>query len=158
VSAAAGEPKPLRPLAEGETEQRWPQFLPDGKHYLYLSLSNRPEQQGIYAASLDSSERKLMVATNANAAYVQPGQLLFMRGDVLMAQPFDLQNLQLRGEPRPVVDHIERMNVTLNQLAGAIFSASPNGVLVWRRGSQSSQSLLQWFDRSGKRLGVVTGR
>ena len=45
VSAAGGNPKPLLPLAEGETAQLWPVFLPDGKHYLYLSLSDRPNQQ-----------------------------------------------------------------------------------------------------------------
>jgi serine/threonine protein kinase/Tol biopolymer transport system component len=153
VAAAGGDPKPLRPLAEGETAQLWPEFLPDGKHYLYLSLSDRPNQQGIYAASLDSSERKFIVATNANAAYVQSGQLLFMRGDVLMAQPFDLRSLTLGREPRPVADHIEIAQNTV--FPNANFSASPNGVLVWHRNSQSSQSLLQWFDRSGKRLGVV---
>jgi serine/threonine protein kinase len=153
VDAATGEPKPLRPLAEGETAQRWPQFLPDGNHYLYLSASNRPGQQGIYAASLDSNERKFIVATDARAAYVRPGQLLFMRGDVLMAQPFDLRNLKLQGEPRRVADHIERMEGH-RELQGAIFSASPNGVLAWRHGN-SPEAVLQWLDRSGKRLGVV---
>jgi Tol biopolymer transport system component len=153
VSAAGGDPKPVLPLAEGETGQLWPEFLPDGKHYLYLSLSNRSNQQGIYVASLDSSERKFVVATNNKAAYVQSGQLLFMRGDVLMAQPFDLRSLTLGGEPRPVADHIEMaQNSTI---PSANFSASPNGVLVWHRNTQSSQSLLQWVDRSGKRLGVV---
>jgi serine/threonine protein kinase len=111
VDSANGKEKPLRPLAEGEIEQRWPQFLPDGNHYLYLSVSNRSDQQGIYVASLDSSERKFIVATNANAAYVQPGQLLYMRGDVLMVQPFNLRNLKLEGEPRRVADNIERMDV-----------------------------------------------
>jgi Tol biopolymer transport system component len=154
VDAANGEPKPLRPLAEGETAQLWPWFLPDGNHYLYLSMSNRPDQQGIYAASLDSSERKFIVAANANAAYVEPGQLLFMRGDVLMAQPFDLRKLKLQGEPRRVADHIERID-TVAPYPGAIFSASPNGVLAWRHGSSSPQSVLQWIDRSGKRLGVL---
>jgi eukaryotic-like serine/threonine-protein kinase len=155
VSAAGGDPKPLRPLAEGETAQVWPRFLPDGKHYLYLSLSNRANQQGIYAASLDSNDRKLIVATNTNAAYLQSGQLLFMRGDVLMAQPFDLQNLTLGGEPRPVADHIELAASLQNGLPLATFAASPSGVLVWRRSSQSTQSSLQWFDRNGKRLGTV---
>ena len=154
VDAANGAPKPLRPLAEDETAQRWPQFLPDGNHFIYLSSSNRPDQQGIYAASLDSSERKLIVATDANAAYVEPGQLLFMRGDVLMAQPFDLRNLKLQGGPRRVADHVERIETAI-QFPGAIFSASPNGVLVWRHGSSSPESVLQWVDRSGKRLGVV---
>jgi eukaryotic-like serine/threonine-protein kinase len=150
VSAAGGDPKLLLPLAEGEIAQMWPEFLPDGKHYLYLSLSNRP---GIYVASLDSSERKFLVASNNNATYVQSGQLLFMRGNVLMAQQFDLRKLTLGGEPRPVADHIDMVQNT--QIPHANFTASPNGVLVWHRNTQSSQSSLQWFDRSGKRLGVV---
>jgi Tol biopolymer transport system component len=154
VDAANGQQKPLRPLAEGETEQRWPLFLPDGNHYLYLSVSNRPGQQGIYAASLESSERKFIVATNANAAYVERGELLFMRGDVLMAQPFNLRNLKLEGEPRRVADHVQGMEAK-GAIPGAIFSASPNGVLAWRHGSNSSESVLQWLDRSGKRLSVV---
>jgi hypothetical protein len=153
VSAAGGDPKPLWPLAEGETAQLWPEFLPDGKHYIYLSLSNRPNLQSIYAASLDSSERKFIVATNANAAYVQSGQLLFMRGNMLMAQQFDLRSLTLGGELRPVADHIEREQNSA--FPSANFSASPSGVLVWHRNTQSFQSSLQWFDRSGKRLGVV---
>jgi eukaryotic-like serine/threonine-protein kinase len=154
VNAAGGEPKPLRSLAEGETSQRWAQFLPDGKHYLYLSISDRPDQQGIYAGSLDSNERKFIVATNAQAVYVEPGQLLFARGDVLMAQPFDLRNLTLQGEPRQVADHIERTDAS-GPVQGAVFSASPNGVIAWRRASQSPGSVLQWVDRRGRKLGIV---
>jgi Tol biopolymer transport system component/predicted Ser/Thr protein kinase len=154
VNAVTGESKPLRSFAEGETAQGWPQFLPDGNHYLYLSLSNRPDQQGIYAGSLDSTERKFIVATNARAAYIEPGQLLFIRGDMLMAQSFDLRNLKLQGEPRRVADHIERMEPR-GPYPGAIFTASPNGVLAWRHGSSSPDSVLQWVDRSGKKLGVV---
>jgi Reverse transcriptase (RNA-dependent DNA polymerase)/WD40-like Beta Propeller Repeat len=96
---------------------------------------------------------KFIVATNANAAFVQSGQLLFMRGNVLMALQFDLRSLTLGGEPRPVADHIEREQNSA--FPSANFSASPGGVLVWHRNTQSSQSSLQWFDRSGKRLGVV---
>jgi Tol biopolymer transport system component len=154
VDAANSEPKPLRSLAEGETLQAWPQFLPDGKHYLYFSSGNQPDQQGIYAASLDSNERKFIVATNGNAAYVQPGQLLFMTGDALMAQPFDLRNLKLQGEPRRVVEQVERMPLGTS-IAAAIFSASPNGVLAWRRRISFSEKTLQWLDGNGKRLGVV---
>ena len=156
VSAAGGDPKPLRPLAEGEIAQVWPEFLPDGKHYLYLSLGNAPYQQGIYVASLDSNERKFIVATDTNAAYLRSGQLLFTRGSVLMAQPLDLQSLTLGGEPRSVADHIERPAGFGNLLPIATFAASPNGVLVWRHGGASSESSsLQWIDRSGKKLGVV---
>jgi Tol biopolymer transport system component/tRNA A-37 threonylcarbamoyl transferase component Bud32 len=159
VSSAGGDPKPLRPFAEGETAQMWPEFLPDGKHYLYLSISGHPDQQGIYAASLDSTDRKFIVATNTKAEYVESGQLLFTRGDVLMAQPFDLRSLTLSGEPRPVADRIEEsasaLNGGMDVFRSASFSASPTGVLVWRRNFQSAQSQLQWFDRSGKKLAVV---
>ena len=71
-----------------------------------------------------------------------------------MAQPFDLRNLTLGGEPRPVADHIETGAAAGTTLPAATFAASPNGVLVWHRVFQSSQSLPQWFDRNGKRLGV----
>jgi Tol biopolymer transport system component/tRNA A-37 threonylcarbamoyl transferase component Bud32 len=155
ISAAGGEAKPLRQLAQGETAQLWPQFLPDGKHYLYLSVGTAPDQQGIYAASLDSNDRKFLVATNTNAAYVQ-GQLLFTRGDVLMAQPFDAGSLKLSGEPRPVADHIETIPlVPRKSVPSATFAASASGVIVWRQATDSSQSSLQWFDRSGKKLDTV---
>jgi hypothetical protein len=153
ISAAGGDAKPLRPLAQGETAQMWPQFFPDGKHYLYLSIGNAPNQQGIYAASLDSNDRTFIVATNTKAAYVQSGQLLFTRGNVLMAQPFDPESLKLSGEPRPVADHIEQSGTSGPvSLSSASFSASPNGVLMWRQATSSPQSSLQWFDRSGRKL------
>jgi hypothetical protein len=54
------------------------------------------------------------------------------------------------------VDHIEGGNNFQDPFSGAIFSASSNGALVWRRGSsQSSASLIQWLNRSGRSLGFV---
>jgi eukaryotic-like serine/threonine-protein kinase len=151
ISAAGGEPKPLGKLDEGELSQRWPRFLPDDKHYLYLSMSSYPDRQGIYAASLDGGPRKMIVKTSTQAAYLQSGHLLFMKEAVLMIQPFDLKSLSLRGEPRPVADRIESMS----GVPGSIFAASPNGTVVWRQGSGITQATLQWFDRSGKKLGSV---
>jgi Tol biopolymer transport system component len=154
VSATGGDPKPLWPLAAGEDAQLWPQFLPDGKHYLYLSVSDQPGKTGIYVNSIDSNDRRFVVATDTNAAYAQ-GQLFFTRGDVLMAQPFDPGTLKLSGDPHPVTDHLERSARFRTSLYIATFSASPNGVLAWRSNTQSSQGSLQWFDRDGKKLAVV---
>lgn len=147
ISAAGGVAKPLS-LAQGETAQRWPEFLPDGKHYLYTSIGAAPYQAGIYAASLDSNDRKFVASQAANsraAAYLQPGQLLYLRGAMLMAQPFDLHSLKLSGEPRPVAE----VDSPIDN-----FAASPNGVIVWRN-IQPLPSALQWFDRSGKKLATV---
>jgi serine/threonine protein kinase len=151
VSASGGVPKPLGALAQGETSQRWPRFLPDGNHFLYLSTNNRPELAGIYVGSLDSPVRKRIIASDANAAYVPSGHLLYMRGNVLMVQPFDVKKLELRGEPRPLADRV----ALLSFFPGAAFSASPNGVLAWRNGTGESNSRLEWFDRNGKKLGNV---
>jgi Tol biopolymer transport system component len=154
VSATGGDPKPLRPLASGETAQFWPEFLPDGKHYLYLSLGKAPYQQGIYVASLDSAsnDRTFLLATTTQAAWLQSGQLLFTRGGVLMAQPFDLSSLKLSGDPRPVADHLQLSPTTLPL---ADFAASPGGVVVWRHSKPASWSFPQWFDRDGKKLAVI---
>jgi Tol biopolymer transport system component len=154
VSATGGDPKPPWPLAAGEDAQLWPQFLPDGKHYLYLSVSDQPGKTGICVNSIDSNDRKFLVATDTNAAYAQ-GQLLFTRGDVLMAQPFDPGTLKLSGDPHPVTDHLERSAGSQSSNHIATFSASPNGVLMWRQSANSSQSSLQWFDRTGKKLAAV---
>jgi hypothetical protein len=154
VSVAGGKVEPVHPLAPGETRQAWPEFLPDGKHYLYLSTGNAPYQQGIYAASLDSNERTFLVATNTNAAYVESGQLLFTRGGTLMAQPFDIASLKLSGAPRRVADHIES-GATRSTLLIATLAASPSGVVVWRNDNRTAPSSLRWFDRNGKELGVV---
>jgi Tol biopolymer transport system component len=148
--AADGGVAKLLPLAQGETAQRWPEFLPDGKHYLYLSVGSAPYQAGIYAASLDSNDRKFLVANNAkaassNAAYLQSGQLLYLRNRILVTQPFDLHSLKLSGEPRPVAEVRAPID---------IFAASPNGVIVWRN-IQPLPFALQWFDRSGKKLATV---
>jgi Tol biopolymer transport system component len=154
VPASGGATKPLWPLAEGETNQIWPQFLPDGKYFMYLSLNKDPNRDGIYVNSIDSNNRQFVVATRTNAVYAQ-GQLLFTRGDVLMAQPFDPGSLKLSGAPRPVADHIELANTnTGRQFSGAFFSASPN-VLVWHRGADASQASLQWFDHTGRKLNTV---
>ena len=120
----------------------------------YLSVGKAPNQQGIYAASLDSNDRTFIVATNTNAAWLQSGQLLFMRGNALMAQPFDIGSLKLSGEPHPVADRIES-GATRSNLPIATFAASPNGVLLWRHDNYNALSSLQWFDRNGKGLGVV---
>ncbi len=145
VSAAGGIAKRL-PLAQGEAAQRWPEFLPDGKHYLYLSVGKAPYQPGIYVASLDSTDRKFLVASEVGAAYLQSGRLLFTRGGMLMSQPFDLHSLKLSGEPQPVAEAHSPVSY---------FATSPTGVVAWRQSPNSSQLLLQWFDRGGKKLGVI---
>jgi Tol biopolymer transport system component len=155
VSARGGEPEPLGALVPGETGRFWPQFLPDGRHYLYLSLAARREDQGIYAGALDSPLRKRIVAAASTAAYSPPGYLVYIRDGALVAQPFDAARLTLSGEPARILDE-EVGEVRLAVAGGAaFFSVSANGVLAWRPGPIGERHQMTWFDRSGRKLGTL---
>jgi Tol biopolymer transport system component len=148
VSARGGEPEPLGTLVGGESARIWPQFLPDGRHYLYLSIAARPEDQGIYVGSLDSDLRKRIVVTEYNAAYSPSGHLLFVKDDALMAQPFDATGLSLSGEPVPVLEQL----ALFKGVPKALYSVSGNGVLAWRPRSTLEPTQLTWFNRLGEKL------
>jgi Tol biopolymer transport system component len=153
VPASGGDVTAAAPLVEGETGRYWPLFLPDGRHYLYLSLNRGREDDGVYAGALGSDLRKRIVATAHNAAYAS-GHLLFMRDDALMAQPFDPDRLELSGQAFTVLEQVTRLSG--NTTAGiAHFSVSTDGVLAWRAGSPAEPRQLTWFDRSGKLLGKL---
>jgi eukaryotic-like serine/threonine-protein kinase len=159
VSAAGGQPSPLTILdsARGEIEHVSPWFLPDGRHFLYLRRSARPQNRGVYVGSLDvkpeEQDSRRLIATAFNAVYVpssgpQPAQLLFQSETKLQAQPFDAGHLRFAGEPVPVTDQVgSYRNI-------GFFSASTNGVLVYKS-EGGGGTVLTWFDRAGKTLGTA---
>lgn len=157
VAAAGGMPTPLTHLDEksGQTTHRYPSFLPDGKHFIFLSDS-RPETPGtddgfaIVGGSLDSKETKVIVASSAPARYASSGELLFLRDHTLVAQPFDAKSLTLSGEAVPVAE-----NVVRTSRFESIFSISDNGLLAFQQGDSGELSQLAWVDREGRDLGTV---
>ena len=78
VSASGGEPRPLTTLDAGRAERshRWPVFLPDGRHFLFVNWSGNPDLSGVYLGSVASSTTTRLAAGATNAAYVEPGYLL----------------------------------------------------------------------------------
>ena len=155
VSASGGSPTPIGGAfpGQGQTSQRWPVFLPDGKHYLFLSaaVTTRNESDGIYVGELDSEERRLVVKTRANAAYAAPGYLLFFRENTIFGQPLDLKTFQLTGEPAALITEPQ----FLPRVLRASFAVSDNGLLLVQQGGNVSLSRLAWFDRKGNEVGVV---
>ena len=75
---------------EGQAGHRFPQFLPDGRRFLFLAQAGQRARGGIYVGSLDSGETVLLLETDVRAQYAPPGYLLFVRGSALMAQTFDV--------------------------------------------------------------------
>ena len=150
LPATGGTPEPLGRRADGELRRSWPQFLPDGRHYLYLSEDLRPERQGIYVAVLGADDRKQIVTTGYNAAFVPPATLLFVRGDELVAQRFDTGRLELSGEPRAVGVQPALNEIAVGSVAGliprAVYAVSSTGVLAWRQRGAASTTSLTWFD------------
>ena len=152
VSASGGPATQITSLdtATNQTSHCWPHFLPDGKHFIYLARNAQQQQSGIYSGALDAKESKLIVNTDAGAAYAAPGYLFFVRGRTLMAQPFDPERFQLNGEPVPIVEQIGYSAAT----ARAFFCVSNNGVLAYR-GNVALNGQLTWYDRGGKQLEKV---
>jgi hypothetical protein len=146
VPENGGEPAPVTKLDDSrEVGHVWPQFLPDGRHFIYLSQGKAPEPSGIYVASLDGEAPKLVVPAQVRAAYAS-GYLLFVRESVLLAQPFDLNRLQLTGEPVRAAEQI-----AANTGSGrAAFAVSESGVLSFRTNANAGFQQLFWFDRNGK--------
>jgi eukaryotic-like serine/threonine-protein kinase len=156
VSSSGGSPLEMTKLDASRSEQshRWPVFLPDGKHFLYLgsNFAGLLENNAIFLGSLDSQERRLLVSTSANAAYAEPGYLVYLRDNkTLVAQPFDRRRYVLSGEPHTLSDEV-LYTPLVNR---AVFSVSSGDILVTQTGRGVSLSQLTWFDRSGKLAGTV---
>jgi serine/threonine protein kinase len=157
IAASGGTPTQITfPDREhAEDSHRWPVFLPDGNHFLYLAmdLSGRKVLSSIYVGALNSNEKHFITHARANAAYSAPGYLLFYRDQTLFTQRFDAKKLELIGEPTPVLTEIEY----LPRIQRAVFASSESGVLVAQRSSgDTGASQLLWFDRKGQQVGVAT--
>ena len=149
VSASGGElNKVLIPDGNKYTTYRWPQFLPDGKHFIYLAANhNAPtaDDTGIFYASLDGKENRRLFHTVSNAIYVS-GYLLFVSDTSLMAQAFDASSGTVSGQPFPVADGVSNDTGIWRLMA----SASDNGVLIYQPGLANKGRRLAWFNPSGK--------
>jgi Tol biopolymer transport system component len=157
VAASGGAPEVLigADPARQERGYGYPQFLPDGKRFIYLLASDNPDTQGVYAASLDDPGNRIqIVRTRAKAIYAPPlaggpGHLLFVRDRALVAQRFDRAALRLDGDPVPIAEDI----ATHAGLHGAAFWSSDNGLLASRSGAALEKVKLTWMSRDGARLG-----
>ncbi len=152
VSAAGGTVTDATKLEPGDNTNRRPSFLPDGVHFLYVAGDGGSSaSKTIRLGSLDGLESsKLIDAADSGAVY-SAGYLLFLRGNVLMAQPFDARRLALSGDAVPVVENVPGGGMATM----GSFSASPQGLLLHGTGSRYISDLT-WFDRKGDRT-VVPG-
>src|SRR4029453_6179317 len=107
--------------------------------------------QGIYVASLDGAPMRRLLDADPATPFYTPNRLLFIRQGTPLAQPFDLDRLELSGNPLPVAEPIAVDPVGL----GAPLSASAAGSLAFRTTPGARRSQLAWFDRKGNQVSTV---
>jgi serine/threonine protein kinase len=92
--------------AHGEIGHLWPQFLPDGAHFIYYVASAHEDVRGIYLSSLNGGKPTKLVATDASGAFGS-GFLLFIRSGALYAQALDIDRGVLTGTPRKIAPQVD---------------------------------------------------
>jgi serine/threonine protein kinase len=157
VPASGGAPVPVTTLdaAAGETNHLWPQFLPDGRQYLFFVSMRQRETSGIYVGSLDAPSRLLLLPEpQLDGQYSMSkyalGYLLFFRGRTLMAQSFDPASLKLSGDAFRVADNIATWGP-----GSSAFSVSNTGVLAFWNGIPPQEKQLTWIRRDGVTAATV---
>jgi eukaryotic-like serine/threonine-protein kinase len=151
VSAFGGNSTPVTTVRSPHTTHRWPYFLDDGKHFVYLAASHGDpigSATAVYFASLDGSiDRKLL--DTATSAIVHAGHLLYVRSNRLLAQRLSAGVLD--GEPVRIRENVLHDPGTWR----SIFSVSNTGLLAYHPTGATLGSHLVWVDRHGMQLGQM---
>jgi serine/threonine-protein kinase len=149
VSAAGGEePEQLTNLEEGELGHRWPEILPGGRTVLFTVDKGQGEANlEIAALNLETGERKLLIPGGSNPHYAATGHIVYGAEGTLRAVPFDLDAVEVKGDPVPVLE-----GVVTETRGSAHFSLAKDGTLVYvpGTGGVGEQLTFVWVDREGQ--------
>ncbi len=154
VPASGGTPVPVTTLdLQQHTTHRWPFFLPDGKHFIYLAANHKEAgaaSDGIYVGSVDGKENRRLMHSSGNAIY-SSGYLLFTQNTDLLAQRFDTSELKLVGEPVRLQQRIFYDTGIWRNL----FSASETGLLLYASASADLSGKVRWISETGQNLATL---
>jgi serine/threonine-protein kinase len=157
VSSRGGTPEVLtKPDSEQEEfSHHLPSLLPGGKNVLFTIMTTGFDFEP-RVAILDGTTRKwhVLLENASDARYIPTGHIAFMRKGTLMAVPFDLGKLAIRGQPVPITPEVMHMlnstSLTYNT-AAAQYAISDSGSLVCATGGiiPNMNTSLVWIDRTG---------
>jgi Tol biopolymer transport system component len=158
LPAGGGDAAPATELDKNKNERshRFPYFLPDGRHYLFLATGADARDRTVYVGDVNSKERRRLPGIAGETKYSSSGHVVFVRDGALMAQPFDLKRLDVAGAPFPVADPFAPPSALTYP-----FSVSMTGTLTYRTNALSSgttsggNGVLAWYGPRGGRLDVA---
>ena len=148
IPASGGTPTPATTLDEknGETAHRFPQFLPDGEHFIYVTLPEKKNGLDTRVGTLDAVPGPVVCTSPLRATYVAPGYLVFFQNQSVMAQRFDSATFKLSGAPQVVRD---LGDATGNYSGSPLVGASDDGTMVQRE-IRSNYTRVNLLDRAGR--------
>jgi len=148
VAAAGGAIQPLTTIGEHEKGHRFPQVLPGSRAALFTIMTSNQkayDDAKIAVVSLATRERRVVLDGGTSARFLATGDLVYLRGATLVAQPFDLTRLEIAGPPAAGVAGIQMQND-----GRALFAAADSGLLAYVRGTpREGRERLVWVDRHG---------
>jgi eukaryotic-like serine/threonine-protein kinase len=148
VPAGGGKPEPVSTLSEGEVAHRWPQVLPGAHAVLFAAFGTQGgiDASNIVAQRLPSGPSKIVLRGGHYARYLRSGHLLYAQGASLFAVPFDVNRLEVTGQPVAVLDGVKVFKVS----GASLFDVSDTGILAYVPGDLiGTDAPMMWMRRDG---------
>jgi serine/threonine protein kinase/Tol biopolymer transport system component len=151
VPAAGGPPVEMTHLrTPGEASHRFPDFLPDGRHFVFF-VAGTANVQAVYVGSLDSKDTRRLLESESAAVFAPPHFVLFSRQENLLAQRLDLKTLQTSGDSFLVAERLSGDEGHLGEIA---VSTSRAGLIAYRAPIIDPRQF-SWFDRAGRKTSTL---
>ena len=152
IPAAGGTPTVAIDLSAESTVVRWPQLLPGGESVIYTAMSGAgADRANVEVQSLAGGNRKVLVNGGTFGRYLRGGYLTYVNQGTLYAVRMTLSPVSVHGAPVPLLD-----DIAYSPLFGyAQADVSRTGMLVYRKGSEGRQSVIDWIDRAGNSTPLI---
>ena len=161
IHETGGSPRQVTQLDVELTENshRGPEFLPDGRRFLFTSRCAERANNALSVASFDSPEVRRLMPAEAAVSYVpsraeRPESLFYYREGALFARPFDADREAFNGEPTLVTEEVHYVAPSI----AAGFRVSGDGSVIVVRPAGGDEAQLTWFRRDGEAVGSVGPR
>ena len=150
VPETGGTPLAItKPGDKGEVVHRWPQILPGGQAVLFTghTVAAAFDNASIEVLSMKTGQWKVVQRGGYFGRYLPSGHLVYIHQGTLFAVGFDLDRLEVRGTPVPLLE-----NVAGNDVVGAgQLDVARNGTLVYLSGGSSAVTFpVAWMENTGK--------